>query len=157
MKNVRFLVIILSFVVLTGCSSTKLIVERSYTYQLSDVFTQEVIDEASVPEKGMSLFKARLEAQMSQFGLSTSNDANKKIEITFIDYKMRHGAARALGGFMAGTDNISTIVVIKDVKSDETIARLKVTSRNKAAVGTSKGLIEDHADKIVTYIKTGKY
>ncbi len=157
MKNFRTLVTILSLLVLTACSSTKLRVERSYTYQFSDVFTQEIIDEANVPEKGMSIFKARLEAKINQFGLNINKNANKKIEITFIDYKMRHGAARALVGFMAGADNISSIVVIKDAKSNEIISRLKVTSRNRAAVGTSKGLIEDHADKIITYIKTGKY
>ena len=157
MKNFRILVITLSFVALTACASTKLRVERSYTYQVSDVFTQEIIDEASVPEKGMSIFKTRLDSKISELGLSTNDDANKKIEITFIGYKMRHGAARALAGFMAGADHISSIVVIKDTKSDETIGRLKVTSRNRAAVGTSKGLIEDHADKIATYIKTGEY
>ncbi len=140
---------------LTGCVGTSLKVDQSYVYNASDSFSYSIIDEAEVTPQGMSIFKDRLKAQLIESTLY-SEDSNKEIEVTINNYRMRHGAARALAGIMAGADNITSTIRIKDKSSGDVVGEFQVVSKNPTATGTAKGLIEQHADKIVVYVKSGK-
>ncbi len=73
-----------------------------------------------------------------------------------INYYMRHGAARAMVEIMAGSDNIQSRVKIKDSSTGNVLSEFTVQSKNPTAWGTSKGLIEEHADKIVATLKGAK-
>ena len=101
------------------------------------------------------IFESRLNQKMEEFGLLSESNANTKVEITFVNYYMRHGATRALAGVFAGADNITSIVVIKNIKTSEIISKFQVVSKNPSAMGSAKGLIESHADKIADYLKNG--
>ena len=156
MKNIKHAVVAIGLIFLVGCAGTELTVDQSYAYKTSDSFDHEIIDKANVTANGMAIFEARLDAKLNQLELNLSDKGSRKIEITFTNYHMRHGAARALAGVMAGSDNITSTVIIKDTESDEVIGKLQVVSKNPTATGSARGLIEQHADKIATYIKTGK-
>lgn len=155
MKHFKLSVFFLSLIIITGCAGTSLKVDQGYAYTESDFFSYEIIDEAGVSDEGMSIFKTRLDANLKRLGLD-GTDPDKVIEITFNSYRMRHGAARALVGIMAGKDNITSTVFIKEKTSGNILGKIQVVSQNPTATGTARGLIEQHADKITSYIKTGK-
>lgn len=155
MKYLKSIFLLISIALLSGCVGTNLEVSQSYTADQSDSFSYNIIETDEVSEEGMSIFKTRLDSEFSSLGLSNS-DPNKIVEIDFKNYYMRHGAARALVGVMAGSDNITTDVIIKDKSTGAVLGSFQVVSKNPTATGTSRGLIEQHADKIATYIKSGK-
>lgn len=140
--------LLFSVTLLAGCISTKLEVLHGYTLNQSDSFSYDIIEKAKVSPEGMSIFKTRLDFQLEALGLSKLNP-NKIVEITFNNYYIRHGAVRALVGIMAGADNITTEVTIKDKSTGAVLGKFKVVSKNPSADGTARGLIEQHADKIV--------
>lgn len=84
-----------------------------------------------------------------------SAGADRKAEIVIVNYYMRHGATRALVGIMAGADNILSQVTVRD-GGGAVLGEFTVESKNPSAWGTSRGMIEEHADKIVGYLKAGK-
>jgi Domain of unknown function (DUF4410) len=155
MKTLTVFAVALIMIVVSGCVGTKMQVQQDYTYVASDSFSYEISDQAEVTEEGMAVFKERLDGKLEELGLS-SDEANKTIEITFTNYRMRHGASRALVGIMAGSDNITSTVLIKDNATGEVVCEMEVVSKNSTATGSAKGLIQGHADKIVNYIKNGK-
>ncbi|WNO10801.1 DUF4410 domain-containing protein [Teredinibacter sp. KSP-S5-2] len=156
MKKMVVLTLVFSYVFLAGCAGTHLRVDQGYAFQQNDIFSYEIVDNANVTPQGMSIFKERLESKIKALGLNTSGESTKLIEVTFTNYYMRHGAARALVGVMAGSDNITSTVLIKDRSSGEIVGKLQVVSKNPTATSSARLLIEQHADKIADYIKTGK-
>jgi hypothetical protein len=68
---------------------------------------------------------------------------------------MRHGATRALVGVMAGADNMQSSVQVRDKKSQAVVGEFFVESKNPTAMGTSRGMIVEHANKIVQYLRSG--
>ena len=125
MKYFKWLVLTFFVVLITGCSGsfigsgvlpgtgTQLIVSQSFYYDSSDNFYYDIVDGSKVSEEGMSIFKNRLESELKQKSLYNGN-SNKVIEITFNNYYVRPGAARAMVGVMAGVDNITSTVVCKE-------------------------------------------
>ena len=164
MKYFKGLVLTFFVVLTTGCSGsfigsgvlpgtgTQLIVSQSFYYDSSYNFSYDIVDGSKVSEKGMSIFKNRLESELKQKSLYKEN-SNKVIEITFNNYYMRHGAARHLAGVMAGVDNITSTVVIKEKDNDKIVGEFRVISKNATAWSSAGNLIEQHADKIIAYLK----
>lgn len=152
MDNVKKLIIAIIVVITSGCAGTSLRVNQGYSSTSNDTFAYEITDNANVSEKGMLIFKERLNLKLTQLNLK-SEQSNKILEITFNNYRMRHGAARALVGIMAGSDSIISTIIIKDIETGKQEGSIRVASKNPSAWGSSKGLIEEHADKIVSYLK----
>lgn len=155
MTHIKTIFLLIAIAMLAGCVGTDLQEKQSYTANQSDSFSYEIIETDNVSAEGMSIFKNRLDSKLSALGLSDQNP-NKTVEITFKNYYMRHGAARALVGIMAGADNITTEVTIKDKSTGAVLGSFQVVSKNPTATGTARGLIEQHADKIANYIKSGE-
>ncbi|MCD2339263.1 hypothetical protein LRH25_02795 [Ideonella azotifigens] len=57
---------------------------------------------------------------------------------------------------MAGSDNIQSTVRLKDTATGKVLSEFKVESKNPTALFTSRGLIEEHADKIVATLRGEK-
>jgi len=132
------------------------IVQQDYAQNHSDKFEHKIINQAKMNDKGMAVFKDRLDSQLSLLDGAQSDEATREVEVTFTYYRMRHGATRALFGAMAGTDNITSTVIIRDRKGGKVLGKIKVVSKNATAIGTTRGLIEDHADKIINFIRSSK-
>ncbi|WP_299010089.1 DUF4410 domain-containing protein [uncultured Shewanella sp.] len=155
MKICRLISVVLLMVCVTGCAGTRLSVLKDYHYQETTLFSYEIIDEANVTEKGMQIFKTQFDENLKKLQL-VNEASDKVIEVTFTHYYMRHGASRALLGAMAGSDNITSQVLIKDKNTGDVLAELKVVSKNPTAFGSVQGLIKQHADKITDYIRGEK-
>ena len=69
---------------------------------------------------------------------------------------MRGGGERIALGIFAGKDIIDTLVLIKSKENNAILAEFSVESSNNTAWGTTDGLIEGHADKIIQYLTDGK-
>lgn len=158
MSNIKLIISMITVIFMIGCYGTNLTIHQKYIYASSDTFSYEIIEEAKLSEEGMAIFKMRLESKLKVLKLISEEKgtSNKLIEITFNNYYMRHGAARALAGVMTGVDNITSTVLIKDKDSDTIVGKFQVVSENPTAVISARALIEEHADKIANYIKTGK-
>ncbi|MCL1128037.1 hypothetical protein [Shewanella surugensis] len=140
---------------MTGCEGTRLSVLQEYNQQKTALFSYEIIDNASVTEKGMKIFKAQLDDNLKRLNL-VDEAADKVIEVICTHYYMRHEASRALLGAMAGSDNITSMVLIKDKETGDILAELKVVSKNPTILGSAQGLIKQQADKITDYIRGQK-
>jgi hypothetical protein len=57
---------------------------------------------------------------------------------------------------MAGADNMQSSVQVKDRKTQAVVGEFAVESKNPTAMGTSRGMIIEHADKIVEYLTSGR-
>lgn len=145
------MILVLSLI-LCGCSTTSKI-RDSYAYDASDKFSYEVNNPDEMTGEGVAILKARLDSRLAALGkLADGGEPGAhRININITSYYMRHPAARALVGLMAGADTIKSVVVITDAEGKE-LGRIDLFSQNITILGTAKGLIEGHADKIVDFV-----
>lgn len=154
MKNL--LIVALLCVLFAGCAGTSLNVLKPLEPGTSGKFTYQLTPKVDVSAEALTIMNERLRSQLAESLELSPNQSTKKVEITITKYRMRHGAARALVGIMAGTDNIASRVTVTDAVSGTILADYIVNSLNDSAWGTSRGLIEEHIDKVVAYLKTGR-
>lgn len=136
-------------VLLSGCG-TAARVQTDYRPAPGEKFTLELAA-PTASEEGLQILRERLTNQLSKSQLlaPASERTEKTIEVVVTNYSFRHGAARAMLGIMAGTDNLQSTVKVKDQATGKAISEFVVESKNATAWGTSRGLIEEHADRIV--------
>lgn len=116
-------------------------------YKLNLVTPSEMSDEAE------GIFRQRLQADLRKSGLMGAGAAARTLDVVMTRYQMRPGAARAWVGVMAGTDRLESTVSVRDLRSRAVIRQFSVTSKNVTAWGSSRGLIQRHADQIVKLLK----
>lgn len=159
MKKINLIIFGGFLVILAGCSST-MKVTKEYRPSTSDVFSYEFQYKESVvvPEEVRVIMKNRIESELAKRDMlaSSNRQDSKRIEIIFNNYNMRSGGARFVGGIFAGTDIIDTLVLVKNNDGNDILGEFVVESKNNTAWGTSQGLIEGHADKIVKYLANAK-
>lgn len=155
MKTLIAAIVMASSALLAGCAGTSASVKSEYRLAQGEKLKLQINSSPLVTPQGMTIFQERLTNQLSDSALLASPDdtSSKVIDITVTNYYMRHGATRALVGIMAGADNMQSTIQIKDPKAESVLSEFKVESKNPSAWGTSKGMIEEHADKIVETIK----
>lgn len=158
MKRISTMTMLLSFVLLTGCAGTSLRVNAPYTPGANQKFTYEIVNKGQMSDEALTIFRNRLESQLiaSQLLTAGTDEAARPVQIVIENYYMRHGSARALVGVMAGEDNILSTIIVKETKTGNVLSTFEVESVNPTAWGSSHGLIQEHADKIVSYLKSGK-
>lgn len=155
--NTRALFALLATIVLLGGCSTSMQIQTGYQPIPGEKFRYQVVSNAEVSEEALTIMRERLNTQLSGSGQlgGGSDESATRVEVIITSYRMRHGATRALVGIFAGTDNMMSTVEVKDSRTNTVKAKFDVSSSNATAWGTSRGLIEDHADQIVQYLKTG--
>ena len=156
--NSRMILMVLALTLsLVGCS-TSMHVETGYQPMAGEKFKYRIMPVAEVSTEALVLLRQRLDAQLSANGQLAfgSDESANSVEVTITAYRMRHGAARAMAGIFAGTDSMISTVEVKEPKTQSVKAKFDVLSSNATAWGTSQGMIEDHADQIVQYLKTGR-
>lgn len=135
-----------------GCAGTSSNVRSDNRVAQADTFRYEMDNYGGMTPEARSIFDARLRSRLGT-RLADASDKTLKVRVTY--YRMRHGAARALVGIMAGQDRITSEASIVDA-SGAILGSLSVDSKNPTALFTSRGLIEAHADEIADYILGGK-
>lgn len=154
MKQLFLAIALGASTVLTGCAGTSALVKTPYKVVQGEQFNLQLNKTDNISAEGLSILQNRLNEQLTASNLlAGNNSANRTIDVTITNYYMRHGAARALAGIMAGVDNIKSTVKVKDATTGQVLSEFNVESKNPTAWGTSKGLIEDHANKIVATLK----
>ena len=160
MKQFRRLALglIASFTLLiTGCSTTANI-KSAYQPVADQKLALKVSAPPSATQEGLQIFNDRLKSQLSSRGLlaGPSDSRVLTLDVVVNKYTMRHGASRALLGILSGTDTIESTVRVVDSSNGAILSEFTVESGNATAWGTSRGMIEDHADKIVESLASGK-
>jgi hypothetical protein len=158
MKSAAAVLLVACCVLAAGCAGTALRAGQAYQAPAGQKYKYEIVNKAQVPDEGMGIFQERLRSQLVGSGMLAGNDdpSARSVQITIGNYYMRHGATRALVGIMAGVDNMSSTIAVRDASAGKTLTSFDVESKNPTAWGTSRGMIEDHADKIVEFLKSGK-
>lgn len=158
MRNLVASILLASVASLVGCAGTSAIVQSEYRLAQGEKVKLQLSTPPTASEEGMAILRERLTTQLSSNALLAggSDASNRTVEVIVTNYYMRHGAARAMVGIMAGSDNIQSTVKIKDSSTGNVLSEFTVQSKNPTAWGTSKGLIEEHADKIVATLKGAK-
>ena len=157
MQKLLLSLLIVSATLFAGCSTSAKI-QSEYKLPQGEKFSFRVTAPTDINAEARQIFDASLTSQLSGSGLlAGSSDVNaRSLEIAVRNYNMRHGAARALLGILAGSDNMQSTVKVKDKGTGAVLSEFSVESKNSTAWGTSKGMIEDQADKIVDTLKSGK-
>jgi len=158
MKILVATLLIVSNSLLVGCAGTSATVKSEYRLVQGEKVKLQLSTPSTASEEGVSIFRDRLTSQLSSRGLlaGASDGSNRTLEVTVNNYYMRHGAARAMVGIMAGTDNIQSTIKVKDQATGKALSEFTVESKNPTAWGTARGLIEEHADEIVATLTGAK-
>ena len=117
---------------------------RSFDYQ----FSNRGGDNA----EGIAELDRVIRERLRSGGWIGNGPASGKVDVTVTHYYVRHGAARALVGIMAGRDKISSQVRVTDT-SGTVLAAFEVESTNATAWGTTGGLHEKHAEEIAAQLQ----
>ena len=157
MQKLLLSLLIASATLVAGCT-TSAKVQSEYKLAQGEKFSFLITAPTEVSAEARQIFNERLTSQLTGSGLlAASSDASaRSLEIAVTNYNMRHGAARALLGIMAGSDNMQSTIKVKDRGTGAVLSEFSIESKNSTAWGTSRGMIEDHADKIVETLKGGK-
>ena len=115
-------------------------------------FSYELKDWYKIPETERGVFENRLETTLTEKNIFGA-DSNLVLEITFEEYFIRDASSRFMVGVLAGIDNITTSVIIKNKENGEVLGRFKAISKNATAWGSKNSLIEQHADKIASFLQ----
>lgn len=140
---------------LTACGTSSQ-VRSDYARAADDRFTYDVVNTGGMSEEALGIFQERLTAALQERGqLAESNGSDARtIRVEITNYRMRHGSARALVGIMAGRDSIRSDVRILDA-GGTVLGEIEIDSGNSTAWGTSRGLIQGHAQEIVDFATGG--
>jgi hypothetical protein len=155
----------LSLLFLTSCSTfinsgfmpltgTEVLIEQEYLSNANDKFTYQISKQSKniyISPDQMKLFKDSLESSLKENNLY-NDESTKNIDIVFTKYFMRESSERLFAGILAGIDNISTTVLIRDSISKEPMGRVVIISQNGSAWGSTESLIKQHAEKIVEFL-----
>jgi hypothetical protein len=120
---------------------------------------ERVVSKVTVPpemnDEALGIMNVRLAERLGAGGMLATGPGPgvRELDIRVVNYRMRHGAARALVGVMAGTDNIRSVVTVRDAPGGSILGSYEIESSNASAWGTSRGLIQDHADSIVEALR----
>lgn len=156
MNRTVLLNLVVTLLVVAGCAGTGMKVQTAYTPTPGASITYTVDPKVEMSTEAMGIFKQRLESQFGTSGLlAAGKPPARSVEIVITNYYMRHGATRALVGILAGADNMQSSITVRDTKTKAVIGQFAVESTNPTAMFTSRGMIEEHADKIVRYVSSG--
>lgn len=146
----RLLALILAAAALAGCSTNNVMHSASKVPE-NQTYTYSIEQPQEMSVAGLAEFRTSFESALRAANLHVLEgqpDQPANVSITVVNYYMRHGAARALVGVMAGRDSIRSRVRVVGSQGQE-IALFEVESYNATALGTSGGMIENHAKEIV--------
>jgi hypothetical protein len=151
MAVIRRIALLLVVVLLAACSTTSR-VHQAHTGFQGQSFEYQFTNRGGDNAERIAELERVVQNQLHTSGLINNGQANGRIEITLTHYYMRHGAARALVGIMAGRDKIISHVRVVDASGAQRAA-FEVESTNSTAWGTTGGLHQKHAEEIAQRLK----
>lgn len=149
---IRSIALAASILVLSACSTTSTIhqapqlpSDQTYAYSFSN--------QGGDNHAGIARLDSMIQSRLRAAGLVHAGNDNPKIEVVVKHYYVRSDGARFMAGIMAGRDKI--VSNIRVVGSDGSqIGNFDVETFNSTAWGTSDGLMEKHAEEVVSRLKS---
>lgn len=145
----------LAAVAVTGCIGTSSNVARPNAAATGSKLWYSVENPGGMTPEGLTVLRGRLDERFVAVRAAEGTPGAVHVRVTVTQYRMRHGAARALVGVMAGTDKVLSTVQVLDPASGHELGRLEVESGNATAVGSAGGLLRGHADEIADFVLKG--
>ena len=138
---------------ITGCSTTSTVMdpvnlEEVKPYSVSIEYNTDVADDWKYlfeSKLNAALVAAEIKAESGAFGANVA-------EIKFTTFRLRDDGTRLMAGIFAGTDEVTSEIIVKDSTGME-IGRGVVKTENASAWGSNDGYLEDHAKDIVRFLK----
>lgn len=155
MKRLVALSVLLLCSTLTACVGTSSKVARPNATATGSRLWYTINNPGGMTPEGMSVLRSRLDERFVAVRAPEGSPNTVEVRITVTQYRMRHGAARALVGVMAGTDKVLSTVQILEPTTGQELGRLEVDSGNATAVGSAGGLLRGHADEIADFVLKG--
>lgn len=149
------LLVALLVVTLTGCIGTSSKVARPNASAVGSKLWYTVDNPGGMTPEGMQVLRSRLDERFVAVRAADGTPGAVHVKVTVTAYRMRHGAARALVGIMAGKDTLLSTVQVLDPATGQELGRLNVESGNATAVGSAGGLLRGHADEIADFVLKG--
>lgn len=140
---------------LNGCIGTSSQVARPNSSQVGSKLWYTVENPGGMTPEGLAVLRGRLDERFVAVRAADGAPSAVQVRVTVTRYRMRHGAARALVGVMAGKDTVLSTVQVIDPVSGQELGRLDVESGNATAVGSAGGLLRGHADEIADFVLAG--
>lgn len=140
---------------LSGCIGTSSKVARANTATPGSTLWYTIDNPGGMTPEGLAVLRARLDERFVAVRAMEGAPDAVHVKVTVARYRMRHGAARALVGIMAGKDTVLSTVQIIDPVTREELGRLDVESGNATTVGSAGGLLGGHADEIADFVLAG--
>ena len=153
MKPTALLNLFVSLLLLVGSAGTAAARPRSGAPAADTVYRLQLTLPPEMSEEARDIFRQRLQAALGQAGLLGSGRAAATLEVVMTRYQMRPGAARAWAGVMAGTDRLDSTISVRAPGDGAVTQQFSVSSKNVTAWGSSRGLIQKHADQIVKRLR----
>jgi len=140
---------------LSGCIGTSSKVARPNAAVTGTKLWYTVDNPGGMTPEGLAVLRTRLDERFVAVRAAEGAPDAIQVKVTVTRYRMRHGAARALVGIMAGKDTVLSTVQVLDPATGQELGRLDVESGNATAVGSAGGLLRGHADEIADFVLTG--
>lgn len=135
---------------LAACSTTST-VHQPHSVIAGQVYAYSFDNEGGDDMEGIAKLDGVIQARLREAGLLAA-DADRKVEVVVKHYYIRSNAARFWAGIMAGRDKI--ISRIRVLGPDGTQAgSFEVETTNATALGTTDGLMQKHAEEIVSRLQ----
>ena len=151
----RILIVVALTVTLAACIGTSSNVTRPNASAVGSKLWYTVDNPGGMTPEGMTVLRSRLDERFVAVRAADGYPGAVHVKVTVTAYRMRHGAARALVGIMAGKDTVLSTVQVLDPATGQELGRLNVESGNATAVGSAGGLLRGHADEIADFVLKG--
>lgn len=151
----RLLLLAALAAMLTGCIGTSSKVARPNAAATDSKLWYSVENTGGMTPEGLAVLRGRLDERFVAVRALEGTPGAVHVRVTITQYRMRHGAARALVGVMAGKDTVRSTVQVLDPATGQELGRLEVDSGNATAVGSAGGLLRGHADEIADFVLKG--
>lgn len=136
---------------LAACSTTST-VHQPYSPATGQVYAYSFANEGGDDLEGIAKLDGVIQGQLRAAGLLAAGDTDQKIEVVLKHYYIRSNAARFWAGIMAGRDKIISRVRVVGGDGAQ-VGNFEVETTNATAWGTTDGLMQKHAEEIITRLQ----
>ncbi|HST44923.1 MAG TPA: DUF4410 domain-containing protein, partial [Luteimonas sp.] len=113
-RPVRIACTALLALLMAACGTSSQVTQRHASVP-GQQFSYTIENPGGMSAENLAALRAELDRQLRAAGaLAATPQGAQRVTVTIREYRMRHGAARALAGIMAGKDTIRSTVTVKD-------------------------------------------
>ena len=147
----RYFALAASILLLAACSTTST-VHQAHGATAGQTYAYSFSNQGGDDDEGIALLDSIIQSHLRQAGLIDAGNANPKIDVVLKPYYVRSNGARFWAGIMAGRDKIVSSVRVIDANGSQ-VGNFEVETFNSTAWGTTDGLMQKHAEELVSQLK----